>query len=185
MTRKHVAEFVICAYDNNAPRVRVQDWEDPSIHRVYDYLVEYVCGIDFEYCGKCTVVDRSEVSQADLEELAYIVDQADLLNRVSGEKIVDARLDCEENKFCLMLESGTRLEIKDVAEKCCEKRYMYTDDNPQDLVGAKLVTVYVKPTDNDLQFVDIVTDQITLTLRNYNVHNGWYAGFDVRVTEAE
>ena len=68
---------------------------------------------------------------------------------------------------------------------------MTTDDDPQSLVGGKLVRIEAKPgPDKDSEydvheqvFVEVATDKGFITIVNHNEHNGYYGGFGLTITE--
>ncbi len=99
----------------------------------------------------------------------------------------------------LTFDDGSRLELFDDGQSCCEHRHMSTDDNPADLVGAQLLDVvesdgngYIVPTPDpddycsgechDVAFVRITTTNGPLVLVNHNEHNGYYGGFGLVAT---
>ena len=95
---------------------------------------------------------------------------------------------------------GARLVIEDVARQCCEQRYIETDDNLQLYEGATFTGLRVKNGDGsgadldaddsnvvDCQFLEVNTDKGFTTFKAYNIHNGYYGGFDIRcnITKGE
>ena len=108
-----------------------------------------------------------------------------------------------DSYLVFVLENGTRVEISDKAQFCCEKRYPSTDDDLSYFVGAMLLRVDVKGAEygvgggaghgvdhydgdddtgeHEIAFLDIVTSKGTLTLSTHNEHNGYYGGFDLHV----
>lgn len=68
-------------------------------------------------------------------------------------------------------------------------RYMNTDDNLSDLVGGLLLGIVVEEGDTkergicdyvEEEFLKISTSSGFATVVNYNQHNGYYGGFDIR-----
>ena len=106
------------------------------------------------------------------------------LNEVIGQTITDIKLN--DNTLELTFE-GTKIGIFDDGQSCCEHRYMDTDDNLSEFVGAKLLDLekkYAGTQDDDgwgnvteIQFLDVKTDKGTFQMKNYNEHNGYYGGF--------
>ena len=108
------------------------------------------------------------------------------LNEVIGQTITDIKLN--DNTLELTFE-GTKIGIFDDGQSCCENRYMDTDDNLSEFVGAKLLDLekkYAGTQDDDddgwgdvteIQFLDVKTDKGTFQMKNYNEHNGYYGGF--------
>ncbi len=81
---------------------------------------------------------------------------------------------------------GSKIKLRDDGQSCCERRYMQTDDNLEDYIGAKLLGVEIKEAPDiiddigekhEVQFLEIKTDRGVLTMANHNEHNGWYGGF--------
>jgi len=106
----------------------------------------------------------------------------------SDSKIIAASMSL--GCLTLDLEDGTRLEVFDDKQECCEIRHMSTDDDAASLIGSKLWGIEVKdgpdlPADNDAyhetQFVEISTDDGFITLVTHNEHNGYYSGFNLMV----
>lgn len=102
------------------------------------------------------------------------------------QSIVTASL--HDNVIELQLDDGTRLEILDDGQLCCETRYITTDDDLGDLVGGKLRHIEVASgpsTQNawgdeyEMQFLRIYTTTGTVVFETHNEHNGYYGGFDV------
>ncbi len=90
---------------------------------------------------------------------------------------------------------GTALLFEDRGQ-CCEERWMHTDDDLSTFAGATYYGYEVAavpdppdPLDRDIcevhemQFLNIRTSRGVLTIETHNEHNGWYGGFDLRVTE--
>jgi hypothetical protein len=107
-----------------------------------------------------------------------------------GEKILAATIQ-NEDTLTLSLGNGKSIDIWDNGQSCCEYRYMTTDDDVNSLVGHTLKAIEVKlaPGDeggyavHEIAFVEITTDQNHIVLCNHNVHNGYYGGFVLTVTE--
>jgi len=110
-----------------------------------------------------------------------------------GKVVAFAWLNGEDNKFYLKFEDGKQIAIWDCGQSCCEKRYMRTDDDPQDLVGGKLIGIVARPVANDenpygdycheICFVEVSTDKGHVVFSNHNEHNGYYGGFVLTITE--
>ena len=67
--------------------------------------------------------------------------------------------------------------------------YIRTDDALHDFVGAYFLSAILKgwdslPSDftHDVQFLEVVTTNGSLSICSHNEHDGWYCGFDVVVT---
>ena len=82
---------------------------------------------------------------------------------------------------------GSALLIYDDGRSCCESRWMHTDDNLSDFVGAVFLGAEVRdgPEEEggeydeykESQFLVISTSIGQFTVINYNEHNGYYGGF--------
>ena len=88
---------------------------------------------------------------------------------------------------------GSKIKLRDDGQNCCERRYMQTDDNLEDYIGAKLLGVEIKEAPDiiddigekhEVQFLEIKTDRGVLTMANHNEHNGYYGGFKIFVRAA-
>jgi len=85
--------------------------------------------------------------------------------------------------------AGSELHLADEGQSCCEKRYMRTDDDLSEFVGARFLGVEVKDApspdgdgynDHEVQFLEIRTDRGSITMASHNEHNGYYGGFALR-----
>ena len=83
-------------------------------------------------------------------------------------------------------DDGSRIGIRDEGQSCCEHRYMHTDDELSDFVGAELLGAEIRGGDSesgeygdckDSQFLVVQTSLGEFTVVNYNEHNGYYGGF--------
>lgn len=80
---------------------------------------------------------------------------------------------------------GTKLKLSDEGQSCCEQRYMRTDDDLSEFVGAKLLGAEIKEAPNmpdgygehEVQFLEVKTDRGVFTMASHNEHNGYYGGF--------
>jgi hypothetical protein len=92
--------------------------------------------------------------------------------------------------LCIKLRNGAVLSISDQGQDCCEHRYMSTDDDFADYVGATLLSVEVRAGGNipneyeyhETQFLVVTTSKGVFTMVNHNEHNGYYGGFWVRAS---
>ena len=89
-------------------------------------------------------------------------------------------------------EDGSSVTLRN-AQFCCEQRFMRTDDDLADGIGAILLGIEVRnaPTEwtdderdhesatHEVQFLTIITDNGTFTVSNHNIHNGYYGGFSI------
>jgi hypothetical protein len=76
--------------------------------------------------------------------------------------------------------------ITDEGQSCCESRFMTTDDNLNDFIGAVLLNIESKPGGDtedengdwqDIEFLEITTNNGFFQIVNHNEHNGFYGGF--------
>lgn len=98
----------------------------------------------------------------------------------------------------LMFESDRVLTITDHGQSCCENRYMTTDDNLADFVGAGLLNIAIKELpiplsqygqdslgEHEVVFLEVVTTKGSFVITNHNEHNGYYGGFSMRLEDKE
>lgn len=124
-----------------------------------------------------------------IEMLAGNKESAKTFAGAIGKKIVELRLD--DNKLIFVFKDGSSIFIQDLGQSCCEQRYMRTDDNLNDYIGAKLLGAGIKNAPNlpdtsgehEIQFLEITTSKGSFTMSNHNEHNGYYGGFAIRVEE--
>jgi hypothetical protein len=106
-----------------------------------------------------------------------------------GRKIKSAEFSGDDMR--LTFEDGVNIIISDQGQSCCENRYMTCDDKPSDLVGQELRKIEVKEYKNEDQdydcheiaFLEIGTDQTSITFATHNEHNGYYGGFGLDIRE--
>lgn len=97
--------------------------------------------------------------------------------------------DMDELKF--VFEDGSAMTIADEGQSCCEHRYMRTDDDLSEYVGAKLIGGEIKQApsiqeeyeEHEVQFLEIQTSKGVFTMASHNEHNGYYGGFWVVAME--
>jgi hypothetical protein len=108
-----------------------------------------------------------------------------VLEQFIGEVIKNVWLDEDLNELFLEFDNGNKLELSDQGQSCCETRYMRTDDNLNDYIGAKFLGLEVKDAPeveddygtHEVQFLEIQTSKGVFTMANHNEHNGYYGGF--------
>lgn len=106
----------------------------------------------------------------------------------AGKTISGLSLDGDELNF--KFSDGSGIRVFDDEQCCCEERYMTTDDNLSDYVGAMLVGMEIKEAPcieeefdcHDVQFLEVQTDRGSFTMSSHNEHNGYYGGFSLRAT---
>lgn len=104
-----------------------------------------------------------------------------------GKMITTTSLDDSELK--IGFSDGTKINISDAGQCCCEHRYITCDDDVSTLIGKTLTGVMTKdgPGENcdydshDTAFVEVQTSGGFITMTPHNVHNGYYGGFHVVV----
>lgn len=123
-----------------------------------------------------------------------------LLNRLSGNtesaktvqentgKVITA-LEITESELLFTFADDAKMKLFDDGQSCCEHRYMHTDDDIQDFVGATLQGAEVREgpmgeaneweETKESEFLIISTSKGQFTVVNYNEHNGYYGGFSV------
>lgn len=102
---------------------------------------------------------------------------------------------CGSEELVLIFTDGTNLVFLDQGQNCCEKRYMECDDDLGAFRGTTFLGAevrsgpstthgsYDEPTER--QFLIVRTSAGEFTVANYNEHNGYYGGFDVRAFQRE
>lgn len=96
----------------------------------------------------------------------------------------------EDDALHFVFDDGSRLKLFDDGRFCCEYRYMRTDDNLQEFVGAKFLGAEIKQAPDmedeygvhEVEFLEIQTDIGVFTMASHNEHNGYYGGFLIRAT---
>lgn len=101
-----------------------------------------------------------------------------------GKTIAALRLG-DDDALHFQFSDGSKMKLSDEGQICCESRYMRTDDNLADYVGAKLLGAEIKEApseaceygDHEVQFLEVQTDKGVFTMASHNEHNGYYGGF--------
>jgi len=101
-----------------------------------------------------------------------------------GKTIAALRLG-DDDALHFEFSDGSKMKLSDEGQSCCENRYMRTDDNLADYVGAKLLGAEIKEAPNEadeygeheVQFLEVKTDRGVFTMASHNEHNGYYGGF--------
>lgn len=93
----------------------------------------------------------------------------------------------------LSFRDGTSIVISDDGQSCCESRYMRTDDSLKDLFGLTLTGIETNTArsgnveddyeHHEVVFLDIKTDKNVVQFSFHNVHNGYYGGFGLNISE--
>lgn len=114
-----------------------------------------------------------------------------------GKKIKAATF--ASDNFAIEFEDGVKIKITDNGQSCCESRYMVCDDNPAELEGQILIGIEVKDVNpphadyckkeycdvHDVAFLEIQDNHSSITFSTHNIHNGYYGGFGLNVSEVE
>ncbi len=85
----------------------------------------------------------------------------------------------------------TGIKFYDNGQSCCEHRYMMTDDELNDFVGAKFIKAEIVDgpdletgdSCHEQQFLLIDTSLGTFTMVTHNEHNGYYGGFALTIQQ--
>ena len=109
--------------------------------------------------------------------------QISLGKEISSVKVVDYSL-------IFTFKDGTTLNLWDDGQSCCESRYMNTDDDLSFVDGATLDKLELRDGPDvsseddygckDSQFLIVTTSKGSFTVVNYNEHNGYYGGFQIK-----
>lgn len=91
----------------------------------------------------------------------------------------------EDNGLRFEFTDGTKLELRDGGQSCCEDRFMVCDDDLSYFIGTTLTDLELVngpdiDSDGDVheqQFLRAHTSRGSFTVTNHNVHNGYYGGF--------
>ena len=94
----------------------------------------------------------------------------------------------EDDALHFVFDDGSKVKLYDDGQSCCESRYMRTDDNLAEFVGAKLLGAAIKEApsiedeydEHEVQFLEVQTDRGVFTMASHNEHNGYYGGFLIR-----
>lgn len=119
-------------------------------------------------------------------------ESVETFNEAIGKVIAD--LEIADDELVFTFSDETKIKLFDDGQSCCEKRYMHTDDELQDFIGASLQGADVQegPTEDaqwgdekEFAFLIVTTTKGQFTVVNYNEHNGYYGGFLIRAAALE
>lgn len=110
----------------------------------------------------------------------------DAFTNAMGKTISSLKLGADD-ALHFVFTDGSKLKISDDGQSCCEHRYMRTDDDLSEFIGAKLLDAEIKEAPNvvneyeehEVQFLEVKTDRGVFTMASHNEHNGYYGGFYV------
>lgn len=117
---------------------------------------------------------------------------AQAIHQAIGKTIVTLSLGDDE-ALHFVFSDGSKLKLYDDGQSCCEIRYMRTDDNLDEFVGAELRGFEIKAASapvedgwdcHEIQFLEVLTSKGSFVMSSHNEHNGYYGGFWI-VAEAE
>lgn len=128
-------------------------------------------------------------------------------------KIEELSLNADDSILSFKLDGGVVFEVYQSLQECCEVRWMHTDDELDDFLGARLLDFDIrtggvsectpeemnsKPSWYDpyahteayyteSEFLIVKTTAGEFTVVSYNSHNGYYSGFYIscRITDGE
>ena len=104
-------------------------------------------------------------------------------------KTITSLLLTENDALRFEFDDGSKMELFDDGQYCCENRYMRTDDDLDYYVGSKLLSAETKegPSEDDqwgephdVEFLEVETSKGVFTMASHNEHNGHYGGFSIR-----
>lgn len=100
-----------------------------------------------------------------------------------------------EDRLVLRFTDGTGVALCDMGRRCCESRYLRTDDDLAYYVGAELRGAQVLDAPDvdlgdgdgahEVSFLHVETDRGTFTVSAHNEHNGYYDGFSIQCVALE
>lgn len=119
----------------------------------------------------------------------------DAIQQYIGRKIVRIELNDTvdpDGALFLIFDDGEAIKIYDDGRSCCEARYMHTDDDLSQFVGATLTGAGIREGPftegewgdmHEIQFLVVSTSLGDFTLETHNEHNGYYGGFWMTLEE--
>jgi hypothetical protein len=139
-----------------------------------------------------------------LRQLAGNAETVDAYHKAMGRTIKHIKLtpppenadkwdDDGQDTLVITFDDGSSLVAYDAGQSCCEHRYMRTDDNFEDFIGATLLSMEIKQAPDlhdewevhEVQFLELMTSRGALTMASHNEHNGYYGGFSIELTFKE
>jgi len=133
-----------------------------------------------------------------LRQLGGNRETVDSYHKAIGKTIKHIELSPEKNSewggdsqdtLKLVFDDASVLTVFDAGQSCCETRYMQTDDEFKDFIGAKLLEIELKQAPDieveydthEVQFLELMTSKGALTMASHNEHNGYYGGFAIEL----
>ena len=124
-----------------------------------------------------------------LSMLGGNADSVDAFKGAMGKTIAGLTLGADD-ALHFVFDDGSKMKLFDDGQSCCESRYMRTDDNLAEFVGAKLLGAEIKGAppvkddddygEHEVEFLEVQTDRGVFTMTSHNEHNGYYGGFSIR-----
>lgn len=101
------------------------------------------------------------------------------------------KISLENDILRITFGNGISIKLWDNGQSCCERRYITCDDDLQSLVGNTLTKIEAKEhittmesgEPHEIVFIEISTNNTSITLCTHNEHNGSYGGFGLSVDE--
>jgi hypothetical protein len=95
----------------------------------------------------------------------------------------------DDDELHFEFSDGTKMCLFDDGQSCCESRYMRTDDDLTQFIGAQLIDAEIKDApsiedeygeSHEVEFLEVKTSKGSFTMASHNEHNGYYGGFAIR-----
>lgn len=122
--------------------------------------------------------------------IGYLAGNADSVDAFKGalNKTIAGLTLGDDDALHFTFEDGSKIKMFDGGQSCCESRYMRTDDNLSDYIGAQLLGAEIKEApdiqdeygEHEVQFLEVKTSKGSFTMASHNEHNGYYSGFLIR-----
>lgn len=113
-----------------------------------------------------------------------------------GKVIEFAVFNKEDNYLEIHFQDGVIIRISDEGQSCCENRYMTCDDDLSVLKGTTLKQIRVNSVEDEefdrngyisdvhqIAFLEILTNQNSISFATHVEHNGYYGGFGLNIDE--
>jgi len=123
----------------------------------------------------------------------YLAGNADSVDAFTSamNKTITALSLGDDDALHFAFDDGSKIKLFDDGQSCCESRYMRTDDNLADYVGAQLLGAEIKEApsvpakyeEHEVQFLEVRTSKGCFTMASHNEHNGYYGGFSIRAAK--
>lgn len=127
--------------------------------------------------------------------IGYMAGNADSVDAFKGalNKTITGLTLGDDNALHFTFEDGSKIKLFDDGQSCCESRYMRTDDNLSDYIGAQLLDAEIKEApgvpdeygEHEVQFLEVKTSKGSFTMASHNEHNGYYGGFLIRAARED